>query len=131
MESPQLLALMGVGSQYISDAFRWVLGEQSAKSLRGGRMPDVIFAGTSTRKPMNFAEVTITLTDTSGSLPTEYDELQVTRRLNRNGESEYYINKQQVRLKDLHELFLDSGIGKNAFSIFEQGKIDQVINYSP
>lgn len=121
----------GCGKSNISDAFRWVLGEQSAKSMRGGRMPDVIFAGTATRKPLNFAEVTITLTDTSGSLPTESDEVAVTRRLHRNGESEYFINKQQVRLKDLHELFLDTGIGKNAFSIFEQGKIDQVINYTP
>lgn len=121
----------GCGKSNISDGFRWVLGEQSAKSLRGGRMPDVIFAGTASRKPLNFAEVTITLTDVSGYLPTEHDEVSVTRKLYRNGESEYFINKHQVRLKDLHELFLDSGIGKNAFSIFEQGKIDQVINYSP
>lgn len=121
----------GCGKSNISDAFRWVLGEQSAKSLRGGRMPDVIFAGTTSRNALNFAEVTITLTDVSGTLPTEYDEVAVTRKLYRNGESEYFINKHPVRLKDLHELFLDSGIGKNAFSIFEQGKIDQVINYSP
>lgn len=121
----------GCGKSNILDAFRWVLGEQSAKSLRGGRMPDVIFAGTSSRKPLNMAEVTIVLTDVSGELPTEYDEVSITRRLYRNGESEYFINKHQVRLKDLHELFLDSGMGKNAYSIFEQGKIDQVINYSP
>lgn len=121
----------GCGKSNISDGFRWVLGEQSAKSMRGGRMPDVIFAGTTSRKPMNIAEVTITLTDVSGVMATDNDELAVTRRLHRSGESEYFINKQQVRLKDLHELFLDSGIGKNAFSIFEQGKIDQVINYSP
>jgi chromosome segregation protein len=121
----------GCGKSNISDGFRWGLGEQSAKSMRGGRMTDVIFAGTTTRKPLNMAEVTITLSDVSGDFPTEQGEIAVTRRLYRNGESEYFINKHQVRLKDVHELFLDSGIGKNAFCIFEQGKIDQVINYSP
>lgn len=121
----------GCGKSNISDAFRWVLGEQSAKSMRGSKMPDVIFAGTSHRKPLNFAEVTITLTDINGKLPIEYDEVAVTRRLHRNGESEYFINKHLVRLKDLHALFLDSGMGKDAYSIFEQGKIDQVINLSP
>lgn len=121
----------GCGKSNISDAFRWVLGEQSAKSLRGGKMPDVIFAGTSHRKPLNFAEVTLTLSDINGQLPTEYDELAITRRLHRNGESEYLINRHPVRLKDVQALFLDSGMGKDAYSIFEQGKIDQVINLSP
>lgn len=121
----------GCGKSNISDAFRWVLGEQSAKSMRGSKMPDVIFAGTSHRKPLNFAEVTITLADIDGKLPIEYDEVAVTRRLHRSGESEYFINRQPVRLKDLHALFLDSGMGKDAYSIFEQGKIDQVINLSP
>lgn len=121
----------GCGKSNIADAFRWVLGEQSAKSMRGSKMPDVIFAGTTHRKPLNFAEVTITLADIGGKLPIEYDEVAVTRRLHRSGESEYFINRQPVRLKDLHALFLDSGMGKDAYSIFEQGKIDQVINLSP
>lgn len=121
----------GCGKSNISDAFRWVLGEQSAKSMRGCKMPDVIFAGTATRKPLNFAEVTLTLGDINGALPTQYDEISVTRRLHRNGESEYFINRQLVRLKDVHSLFLDSGMGKDAYSIFEQGKIDQVINLTP
>lgn len=122
----------GCGKSNISDAFRWVLGEQSAKSMRGTKMPDVIFAGTATRKPLNFAEVTITLTDIQeGELPVHYAEVSVTRRLHRNGESEYFINGQLVRLKDVHSLLLDSGMGKDAYSIFEQGKIDQVINFTP
>lgn len=121
----------GCGKSNISDAFRWVLGEQSAKSLRGGKMPDVIFAGTTHRKPLNFAEVTITLDDINGKLPIDYEEISITRRLHRNGESEYCINRQPVRLKDIQGLFLDSGMGKDAYSIFEQGKIDQVINLSP
>lgn len=121
----------GCGKSNIADAFRWVLGEQSARSLRGGKMQDIIFAGTSQRKPLNFAEVTLTISEIQESLPLGYDEVAITRRLHRNGESEYFINNQNVRLKDIQDLFLDSGIGKNAFSIFEQGKIDQIIQYSP
>lgn len=121
----------GCGKSNISDAFRWVLGEQSAKSMRGGKMPDVIFAGTTQRKSMNFAEVTLTLDGIEGQLPIEYSELAVTRRLHRSGDSEYFINKHPVRLRDVQALFLDSGMGKDAYSIFEQGKIDQVINLSP
>jgi len=121
----------GCGKSNISDAFRWVLGEQSAKSLRGHKMPDVIFAGTTDRKPLNFAEVSLTLTDLNGALPIDYEELTLTRRLHRSGESEYLINGNLVRLKDVQSLFLDSGVGRNAFSIFEQGKLDQVISYSP
>lgn len=120
----------GCGKSNIADAFRWVLGEQSAKSMRGGKMPDVIFAGTTHRKPLNFAEVTITLDDIEGKLPIEYEEVSITRRLHRSGESEYFINRHPVRLKDVQGLFLDSGMGKDAYSIFEQGKIDQVINLS-
>lgn len=121
----------GCGKSNIADAFRWVLGEQSAKSMRGNKMPDVIFAGTANRKPLNYAEVTITLTDINGELPIEYSEVGVTRRLHRSGESEYFINRHPVRLKDVQSLFLDSGMGKDAYSIFEQGKIDQVINFTP
>ncbi len=121
----------GCGKSNISDAFRWVLGETSAKSLRGKKMEDVIFAGTSTRKQVNMAEVSITLTDVGGMLPVDYSEIEITRRYYREGESEYLINRQQVRMKDVQELFLDSGMGKNAFSIFEQGKIDQIIQLNP
>lgn len=121
----------GCGKSNIGDAVRWVLGEQSAKSMRGAKMPDVIFAGASTRKPLNFAEVTITFSEINGALPVEYDELSITRRLHRSGESEYLINGQLARLKDVQHLLLDSGVGKNNFSIFEQGKIDQIIQYSP
>lgn len=121
----------GCGKSNIADAFRWVLGEQSAKSMRGHKMNDVIFAGTSTRKALNFAEVTIVLDNSDGSLPIEYTEVAVTRRLHRSGESDYFINGHNVRLKDVQSLLLDSGMGKDAYSIFEQGKIDQVINYTP
>lgn len=138
--SPGITAIVGpngCGKSNIADAFRWVLGEQSAKSLRGSRMPDVIFSGTSntsTRKgraPLPYCEVSITLTDVAGDLPLPYEELCVTRRLHRSGESEYLLNRQNVRLKDIHSLFLGSGLGKNALSVFEQGKIDQVIHYTP
>lgn len=121
----------GCGKSNIADAFRWVLGEKSAKSMRGKEMTDVIFAGSHIRKPLNFAEVTLVLSEIEGKLPIEYEEVAVTRRLHRNGESEYFINRHPVRLKDVHSLFLDTGIGKSAFSVFEQGKIDQVINYTP
>jgi len=121
----------GCGKSNISDAFRWVLGEQSAKSMRGSKMPDVIFSGANNRKPLNFAEVSLTLSDIQGVLPIDYEEVTLTRRLHRSGESEYFINDNLVRLKDLQNLFLDSGVGRNAFSIFEQGKLDQVISYTP
>ena len=121
----------GCGKSNIADAFRWVLGEQSAKSLRGGKMYDIIFAGSTNRKPLPFAEVSITLTDIQGALPIEYEEVTVTRCLYRDGDSDYLINRQPVRLKDIHHLFLDSGMGKQAFSIFEQGKIDQIIQLNP
>lgn len=121
----------GCGKSNIADAFRWVLGEQSAKSMRGGKMPDVIFAGATTRKPLNVAEVSLTLSNLEGVLPIDYEEVTITRRLYRNGESEYLLNGNIVRLKDLQNLFLGSGIGKNAFSIFEQGKLDHIINYTP
>lgn len=121
----------GCGKSNIADAFRWVMGEQSSKSLRGSKREDVIFAGTSLRKPLNIAEVTLIFTDVNGAFPTEYEEVAITRRLHRSGESEYLINRQPARLKDIQGFFLDSGIGKSALSIFEQGKIDQVINLTP
>ena len=121
----------GCGKSNIADAMRWVFGEQSAKSLRGDKMVDVIFAGAASRKSLNLAEVTITFSEIQGTLPLDYEEISVTRRLHRNGESDYFINKQPVRLKDIQNIFLDTGIGRTAFSIFEQGKIDQIIQYSP
>ncbi len=121
----------GCGKSNIADAFRWVLGEQSAKSMRGNKMPDVIFAGTNQRKPFHFAEVSLTLTDIQGALPIEDQELTLTRRLHRTGESEYFLNGNSIRLKEVQNLFLDSGIGRHAFSIFEQGKIDQIIQDTP
>lgn len=121
----------GCGKSNIADAFRWVLGEQSAKSMRGTKMNDVIFGGSSLRQPLPFAEVSLTLSDIAGALPIPYDEITVTRRLHRSGESEYFLNDQLVRLKDLQDLLLDSGIGKNSLSTFEQGKVDQVIHFTP
>lgn len=132
--SPGITAIVGpngCGKSNIADAFRWVLGEQSAKSMRGNKMYDIIFAGTANRAAVNIAEVTLTLTDIGNALPIEYEEVSVTRRLHRSGESQYFINRHPVRLKDVQNMFLDSGIGKNAFAVFEQGKIDQVIQYTP
>jgi chromosome segregation protein len=121
----------GCGKSNIVDAFRWVLGEQSAKSMRASAMHDVLFSGCGTRSPGNYAEVSLTFTGANTHLNLPYDELTISRRLHRSGESEYLINKESVRLRDLHSLLLGSGLGKNAFSVFEQGKIDQVIHLSP
>lgn len=121
----------GCGKSNIVDAFRWVMGEQSAKSLRGDKMHDVLFAGADHRKPLNLAEVSITLTEAGGQLPLDYEEVTLARRLHRSGESEYLINRLPVRLKDIQDLLLGSGVGKNAFSVFEQGKLDQIIHLSP
>ncbi len=121
----------GCGKSNVADAFRWVMGAQSAKSLRGEKMQDVIFAGTSTRKPSNFSEVTLTFTGAKSALPVEYDEVAISRRLHRSGESEYRLNGNQVRLKDIQSLFWDSGLGKDALAIFEQGKIDEIVLKNP
>ncbi|MGM7635871.1 chromosome segregation protein SMC [Bacillus sp. Hm123] len=121
----------GSGKSNITDAVRWVLGEQSAKSLRGGKMEDVIFAGSDTRKALNFAEVTLTLNNEKQVLPIDYNEVNVTRRVYRSGDSEYFINKQSCRLKDIVELFMDSGLGKEAFSIIGQGKVEEILNSKP
>ena len=118
----------GSGKSNVLDAIRWVLGEQSAKSLRGGKMEDIIFAGTQDRKSLGFAEVSLTLDNSSGKLPIEFSEVTITRRLYRSGESEYYINKTQCRLKDISELFMDTGVGKEGYSIIGQGKIDQILS---
>lgn len=121
----------GSGKSNITDGIRWVLGEQSAKSLRGGKMEDVIFAGSDSRKPLNFAEVTLTLNNEAQTLPIEYSEVNVTRRVYRSGDSEYFINKRPCRLKDIVDLFMDSGLGKEAFSIIGQGKVEEILNSKP
>lgn len=121
----------GSGKSNIADAIRWVLGEQSAKSLRGSNMQDVIFSGTEDKKLMNMAQVSIVLDNSDKSLPIAFDEVNVTRRVFRTGESEYLINKSPVRLKDIKELFLDTGIGKDGYSIIGQGRIDEILNGRP
>ncbi|WHY68681.1 chromosome segregation protein SMC [Neobacillus sp. SuZ13] len=118
----------GSGKSNITDAIRWVLGEQSAKSLRGTKMEDIIFGGSDTRKPLNFAEVTLTLDNQDQGLSLDYNEVSVTRRVTRSGESEFLINKQQCRLKDIIDLFMDSGLGREAFSIISQGKVEEILN---
>ncbi|KON89126.1 chromosome segregation protein SMC [Sporosarcina globispora] len=118
----------GSGKSNITDAIRWVLGEQSAKSLRGAKMEDVIFAGSDSRKAQNFAEVTLTLDNGDQGLPIDYSEVSVTRRVYRSGDSEYLINKQTCRLKDIVDLFMDSGLGREAFSIISQGRVEEILN---
>ncbi|MDO4623795.1 MAG: chromosome segregation protein SMC [Enterococcus hirae] len=121
----------GSGKSNITEAIRWVLGEQSAKSLRGGKMPDIIFAGSDSRKPLNVAEVTVLLDNSDHYLLLDYQEISVTRRYRRTGESDFFINKQPCRLKDIQELFLDSGLGKESFSIISQGKVEAIFSSKP
>lgn len=121
----------GCGKSNIIDAFRWVMGTQSARAIRGDTMVDLIFAGSSKRKALNMAEVTLTFTDVGELLPLKFDEISICRKLFRNGESQYFINRSPVRLKDIESLFWDTGLGKNAFCIFEQGKIDEIIHDTP
>ncbi|MBA2174142.1 chromosome segregation protein SMC [Halobacillus locisalis] len=118
----------GSGKSNITDAIRWVLGEQSAKSLRGTKMEDIIFAGSDSRKPLNMAEVTLTLDNQDQTLPLDYEEVSVTRRVYRSGESEFYMNNQTCRLKDIVDLFMDSGLGREAFSIISQGKVEEILS---
>lgn len=118
----------GSGKSNITDAIRWVLGEQSAKSLRGSKMEDIIFQGSDTRKALNVAEVTLILDNSDKAVPLDYDEVSVTRRVYRSGDSEFYINKQSCRLKDIIDLFMDSGLGREAFSIISQGKVEEVLS---
>lgn len=121
----------GSGKSNISDAVRWVLGEQSVKSLRGGKMEDVIFAGTQYRKPVGLAQVSLTLDNSDYAFSLDYSDITISRRLYRSGESEYYINNTQCRLKDIHELFMDTGIGKEGYSIIGQGKIEAILSGRP
>ena len=117
----------GSGKSNVGDAVRWVLGEQSAKQLRGGNMQDVIFSGTETRKPLGYASVAITLDNSDHKLNVDFEEVTVTRRLYRSGESEYTINGQVCRLKDVYELLLDTGIGRDGYSVIGQGRIAEIV----
>jgi len=118
----------GSGKSNIADAVRWVLGEQSAKSLRGSKMEDVIFAGTQKRKPLGYAEVSLVIDNSLDILPIDYNEVRITRRVFRSGESEFYINKTSCRLKDIHQLLMDTGLGKEGYSLIGQGKIDEILS---
>ena len=118
----------GSGKSNISDAILWVMGEQSSKTLRGAKMEDVIFGGTQKRKAVGFAEATLTLDNSDRALPYDADEVMVTRRYYRSGDSEFYINKQSARLKDIHELFMDTGLGREGYSNIGQGRIDEILS---
>lgn len=126
-----LLGPNGCGKSNVVDAVKWVLGEQGAKNMRAEKMEDVIFNGTESRKALNVAEVSLTIANENGLLPLEASEIMIKRRLFRSGESEYYINGTQVKLKDIRELFWDTGVGKAAYSVMEQGKIDQILSSKP
>ena len=118
----------GSGKSNVADAVRWVLGEQRVKQLRGSNMQDVIFSGTETRKPQGYAFVAITLDNADKQLPIDYEEVTVARRLYRSGESEYLIHGTVCRLKDVQEMFYDTGIGKEGYSIIGQGQIDKILS---
>ncbi|MBR3598066.1 MAG: AAA family ATPase [Clostridia bacterium] len=118
----------GSGKSNISDAVRWVLGEQSTKSLRGSKMEDVIFSGTKDRRPQGFAEVTLKLDNTDSALNNPEKEVSVTRRYYRSGDSSYLINGSTVRLKDVHELFMDTGLGRDGYSMVGQGRIEEMVS---
>ena len=119
----------GSGKSNISDAIRWVLGEQSSRSLRGAKMEDVIFGGTARRGPVGFAEVSLILDNSAHVFRSEFIEIMVTRRYYRSGESEYFLNKKHCRLKDVHELFMDTGLGRDGYSSIGQGRIDEILSF--
>lgn len=121
----------GSGKSNIADAVRWVLGEQSVKTLRGQKMEDVIFAGSSKRKPLGMAEVVLNMDNSDGSLPVEFQEVSVARRVYRSGDSEYLLNGKQCRLKDIQELFMDSGVGNNSLALVGQGRVQEIVNMKP
>ncbi len=118
----------GSGKSNIVDAIRWVLGEQSTKTLRGGKMEDVIFGGTARRNPLGFCQVTLVMDNSDGGLPIEFTEVMVTRRYYRSGESEFFLNRKAVRLRDIHELFMDTGLGRDGYSVIGQGRIDEILS---
>ena len=117
----------GSGKSNISDAISWVMGEQSSKALRGAKMEDVIFGGTLKRPAVGYAEATLVLDNQDGTLPIETPEVMITRRYYRSGESEYYINKQSARLRDINELLMDTGLGREGYSNIGQGRIDEIL----
>lgn len=121
----------GSGKSNITESLRWALGESSAKSLRGGKMPDVIFAGTENRNPLNFASVVVTLDNSSGFIVNKNKEIKVERHIYRSGDSEYLIDGQKVRLRDIHDLFMDTGLGRDSFSIISQGRVEAIFNSKP
>jgi chromosome segregation protein len=121
----------GCGKSNVADSIRWVLGEQSAKALRGGKMQDVIFEGADTRKPAQLCEVSLLLTDCEKQLGSEFHEIEITRRVHRDGQSEYAFNGQACRLKDIQKLFMDTGVGRTSYSIMAQGQIDQILSSKP
>ena len=126
-----ILGPNGCGKSNVVDAIKWVLGESSAKNLRGSQMQDVIFAGSEGRKPLGLAEVTLFFNNDDGALPIDYNEVSVTRKLFRSGESEYQINKQQCRKRDIRDLFLDTGVGMSAYSFIEQGRVEALLQAKP
>src|SRR5450432_3207461 len=121
----------GCGKSNVLDAIRWVLGEQSAKALRGGEMADVIFSGTDSRPALGMAEVSMTFAECERELGVEWNEVRITRRVFRDGNSEYFLNKTGCRLRDIQQLFMDTGIGRSAYSIMEQGKLDLILSSRP
>ena len=121
----------GCGKSNIADAIRWVLGEQSAKALRGGKMQDVIFEGADTRKPAQFSEVALLLTECEKQLGSDFHEIEIMRRVGRDGQGEYFFNGQPCRLKDISKLFMDTGVGRTSYSIMAQGQIDQILSSKP
>ncbi|HYZ17062.1 MAG TPA: AAA family ATPase, partial [Candidatus Acidoferrum sp.] len=121
----------GSGKSNLVDAIRWVLGEQSSRSLRSQKMEDVIFAGNSSRKPLGMAEVSLTFDNHDHALPLDFNEVQITRRAYRAGESEFYINREQVRLRDVHELLMGTGLGPGSYAIVSQGQIDAILSSKP
>ena len=121
----------GSGKSNITDAIRWVLGEQNVRNLRGNKAEDIIFTGSSTRRPLGAAEVSVTFDNSDGKLPIDFQEVMITRRIFRSGESEFLINKTKCRLKDIYNLFADTGLGKNSISVISQNKVDEVLNTKP
>src|SRR5688572_8729606 len=121
----------GCGKSNVADSIRWVLGEQSAKALRGGKMQDVIFEGADTRKAAQICEVALLLTDCEKQLGSEFHEIEIMRRVHRDGQGEYFFNGQACRLKDIQKLFMDTGVGRTSYSIMAQGQIDQILSSKP
>src|SRR5690625_3559679 len=121
----------GCGKSNIADAIRWVLGEQSAKALRGGTMQDVIFEGAEKRKPLQICEVSLLFTDCEEQLGVEFNEIEIARRVSRDGSSDYFINGKACRLRDIQQIFMDTGVGRTSYSIMAQGQIDQILSSNP